>query len=138
MAAAALIMLALTTGCVRTTPGTVAMTTEPGAPLNAPTNTQPPPGSLPTLPDIQIPGLPLPTGGTPIPEVPAPANAQTMTCAEYLKLDEATQLAVVKAILKDADSALGSVGGELAKTITDAACGFMPEFTVSQVLTTGG
>ncbi len=140
MAAAALILLALTAGCARTTQGTVAMTTEPGPPLNAPTNTPSPPNSLPDIhiPNLpQIPGLPLPTG-TPVPTVPAPPNAQTMTCSEYSKLDVPTRLAVVNAILEQANSSLESVGGELATTIADAACGFMPDMTVSEVLTAGG
>ena len=112
------------------------MTTEPGAPLNSPA----PPTSLPDfqLPDIQIPGLPRPTRSTPLPTVPAPANASTMTCSEYLELDEATRLAVVNAVLKDDSGALGSMGGNLAKTMTDMACEWVPDLTVSQVLTAGG
>ena len=39
VAGAALILAGLTAGCERTTPGTVAMTTQPGPPINSPTNT---------------------------------------------------------------------------------------------------
>ncbi|MBS1692618.1 MAG: hypothetical protein JST91_10395 [Actinobacteria bacterium] len=135
--AAALIVVGFATGCVQTTPGTVAMTTEPGPPINAPTTT--PPTSSPgfQIPDIQIPGLPLPTRDTPLPSVPAPANSQTMTCSEYLKLDDATRQAVVNAILAEQSSPLESMG-DLAMTVTDTACGFFPDFTVSRVLSSGG
>ena len=43
-------------------------------------------------------------GGTNVPEVPAPANALTMKCSEYTKLDEATQRAVIRAILAAANN----------------------------------
>ena len=109
VAAAALIFVGLATGCSRTTAGAVAMTTEPGPPIASPrTPSTDDPGfpSIPGLPDItsrvcpQIPGFPMP-GNTDVPEVPAPANAQTMKCSEYTKLDEATQRAVIRAILAE-------------------------------------
>ena len=40
-------------------------------------------------------------GNTNVPEVPAPANSQTMKCSDFTKLDEATQRAVIKAILDE-------------------------------------
>ncbi len=40
-------------------------------------------------------------GNTDVPEVPAPPNALTMKCSEFNKLDEATQLAVIRAILAE-------------------------------------
>ena len=54
----------------------------------------------------QIPGFPMP-GGTDVPEVPAPPNALTMTCSEYTDFDEATQLAVIRAILAQERNPLG-------------------------------
>jgi len=137
--AAALIALGLaglTIGCTRTTPGTVAMTTEPG-PTTAPT--APRPGiPMPTLPSIpNLPGFPLPTRDTSVPEVPAPANALTMGCSDYLKLDDATRLAVVKAILAEGKSPLATLGPDIAKTIPDTTCQFMPDATVKDMLTAG-
>lgn len=125
----------LIVGCTQTTPGTVAMTTEP-----APTTTTRTP-SLPTLPNLptlpSLPGFPLPTRDTSVPSVPAPPNALTMTCGDYAKLDEATQLAVVDAILQEGRSPLGAVGADIAKSIADSACQFVPGMTVSEVLTAG-
>src|SRR5687768_2408781 len=104
--AAALVLIGLATGCSRTTEGSVAMTTEPGPPISAPTRTpstdDPFPGmpGLPNIPGLpQIPGFPMP-GDNNVPEVPAPANSETMKCSEFTKLDEATQRAVIKAILE--------------------------------------
>jgi hypothetical protein len=119
--AAALIVLGgLTTGCVRTTPGTVAMTTEPGRPITTRTPS---------------------TTETSIPEVPAPPDALTMTCGDYVDLDDATQLAVVRAILGQGENPLGPLGPqseEIAKTLADTVCQFLPDSTVNDVLLGGG
>ena len=62
---------------------------------------------LPHIPGLpQIPGFPIP-GNTNVPEVPAPANWETMKCSEYTKLDEAEQRAVIKAILEEQGGAAG-------------------------------
>lgn len=142
--AASVITVSLVAGCSRSTDGTVAMTTEPGPPL---TTSAPPTGRLPStlptipgLPEITIPNIPGLPGGTdtsPLPDVPAPANATTMTCSEYTKLDAATQLAVVKAILKD-DNPLAILGPDVAKSVADMACPVVPQTTVSSLLATGG
>ncbi len=121
--AAALILVGLATGCSRTTEGTVAMTTETGQP------------TIPGLPDFEfpdIPGLPgLP--GSDVPDVPAPANAQTMTCEEYTGLDEATQKAVIRAILTE-DGVTDEEAEFTAMLMAGAMCQFMPELTVSEVV----
>ena len=130
--AAALIVLGLIAGCERTTPGTVAMTTEPGPPLASPTRT--PPTSRPGLP---IPSIPLPTRRTDLPEVPAPPNALTMTCEEFLDLDDATKLAVVRAILGQENNPLAG-NEDLAYMLAEGACQFLPESTVNDVLIGGG
>ncbi len=122
--AAALMILGLVSGCDRTTPGTVAMTTEPGPPLASPT---PDPG-------FRIPGLPLPTRNTDIPEVPAPPNALTMKCGEFSDLDEANKLAVIRAILAQENSMLGPENEQIAQILAESACQFLSDATVSEVL----
>jgi len=137
VAAAALILAALASGCSRTTEGTVAMTTEPGPRTTSrPTPTALP--SIPGLPDIEfpdIPGLPGLPGlpGSDIPEVPAPPNATSMTCEEYADLDEATQLAVVRAILSG-EGTTDEAAEMTAMIMAGAMCQFMPGLTVSEVV----
>lgn len=130
MTAAALVCLGLVTGCVRTTTGTVAQTTEPGPPL---TTSRPTPTALPELP---IP-FPLPTRRTDLPEVPAPPNALTMKCSAFLDLDEATQLAVIRAILAAQDNPLGPDGEVVGQLMVDPLCQFLPDATVNEVLLGG-
>ena len=132
--AAALILVGLATGCSRTTEGTVAMTTEPGPPISSgDTETGQP--TIPGLPDFELPDIPGLPGfpGNDVPDVPAPANAQTMTCEEYTGLDEATQKAVIRAILTEA----GVTDAEAeftAMLMAGAMCQFMPELKVSEVV----
>ena len=132
VAGAALLLLALT-ACERTTPGTVAMTTEPGPPIASSTRT---PTTVPGLPGIPIPNIPIPgfPRNTDVPVVPAPPNALTMTCSEFNKLDEATRLAVIRAILAQKDNPLGPNGESVGQMLVEAACQFLPEATVSEVL----
>lgn len=142
--AAALIFVGLATGCSRTTEGAVAMTTEPGPPINSPTRApSADPGfpNIPGLPSIpglpQIPGLPLP-GGPDVPEVPAPANATTMKCSEYTKLDEATQRAVIKAILEEqGNQGQGPESEMIAAIMATTMCGFLPSAVVKEVVLGG-
>jgi hypothetical protein len=132
--AAALILIGLATGCQRTTEGAVAMTTEPGPPLTpAPTGSSSP--SLPgfpniPLPDIQIPGLP----DTDLPEVPAPPNATTMACGEYTDLDDATKLAVIRAIIAQEGNPGGPEDEMIALIMADSMCQFMPDAAVNEVV----
>lgn len=137
LAGAALILLAVA-GCTQTTEGSVAMTTEPGPPLtSSPTTPRSPstpgiPGlpSIPGLPDIQIPGLP----STDVPEVPAPPNATTMSCREYTDLDEATKLAVIRAIIADGANPPVPEAELAALLMADALCQFMPDAEVNEVV----
>jgi hypothetical protein len=131
VAGAALILVGLTSGCERTTPGTVAMTTQPGPPIASTTRT--PTTTVPGLPGIPMPGIPLP-GNTNVPVVPAPPNALTMTCSEFNKLDEATRLAVIRAILAKDNNPLGPNGESVGQMLAEAACQFLPQATVSEVL----
>jgi hypothetical protein len=132
--AAALILLGLTTGCERTTPGTVAMTTQPGPPITSTTRTPTP--SVPGLPGIPMPDIPIPgfPRNTNVPVVPAPPNALTMKCSEFNKLDEATRLAVIRAVLAQENNPLGPNGESVGQMLVEAACQFLPEATVSEVL----
>ena len=128
------IALGVTTACQRTTEGAVAQTTQPGPPLT--TEPSAPPGlpSIPGLPDITIPNLPLPTRGTDVPVVPPPPNATSMTCEEYNGLDEPTRVAVVRAILEQGSNPLGPNGETVGQLLADAACQFLPSAKVSDVL----
>jgi hypothetical protein len=131
---AALILAGLTAGCERTTPGTVAMTTQPGPPITSPKRspmtTMPGLPGIP-LPEIHIPGLP---SNTNVPVVPAPPNALTMQCSEFNKLDEATRLAVIRAVLAQENNPLGPNGESVGQMLVEAACQFLPQATVSEVL----
>jgi hypothetical protein len=140
--AAALVFVGLATGCSRSTEGTVAMTTEPGPPISAPTRTPSTtdpgfPGipGLPSIPGLpQIPGFPMP-GNSNVPEVPAPANFDTMKCSEFTKLDEATQRAVIKAILEKEgpQQGQGADAEMIAAIMASAMCSFMPSMVVKEV-----
>ncbi len=145
MTAAALVFVGLATGCSRTTPGTVAMTTQPGPPISAPSRTpstaEPGIPGIPGLPNIpglpQIPGFPIP-GNTNVPEVPAPANALTMKCSEFTKLDEATQRAVIKAILAEGGgNQQGPESEMVAALMATTMCGFLPSAVVKEVVLGG-
>ena len=133
--AAALILLGVT-ACQRTTEGSVAMTTQPGPPLTSlPRPTVPSteiPGlpGIPGLPDIEIPGLP----NTDLPEVPAPPNATTMSCSEYVGLDDATKLAVIRAILAAEENPPGEEAELAALFMADAMCQLLPDSEVNEVL----
>ena len=135
--AAALILMGLATGCQQTTEGSVAMTTEPGPPLTT-SPTRPSLPSLPELPnlpnfpipDIEIPGLP----NTNLPEVPAPQNATTMTCGEYNDLDDATKLAVIRAIVGQDDSPRAADDEMVALIMADMMCQFMPDSVVNEIV----
>lgn len=131
------VVLGVTTACQRTTEGSVAQTTQPGPPLTSEPTTDSSTPSIPGLPDIEIPNIPLPTRNTNVPEVPAPANAQEMTCEEFADLDEATRVAVVRAILAQQDNPLGPDGEFVGQILADAACQFLPSATVSEVLMGG-
>jgi hypothetical protein len=147
LTAAALVFVGLATGCSRSTEGTVAMTTEPGPPISAPTrspSTEDPgfPGipGLPNIPGLpQIPGFPMP-GNTNVPEVPAPANSQTMKCSDFTKLDEANQRAVIKAILDEQGPPQGQGREEsemVAAIMASAMCSFLPSAVVKEVVLGG-
>lgn len=123
-AAAALITVGLLAGCSQTTTGTVAMTTEPGPSTTRSSKPTP----TPTSPRSSTPSKPSTPGA------PAPDDALTMTCKEYSGLDEDTQQAVIDEILGQEGSVLGPENAELAKTLADATCGFLPDAVLSEIL----
>jgi hypothetical protein len=136
--AAALIIAGLATGCQRTTEGTVAMTTEPGPPLTSAPSTRTPSTGLPGLPNIPIPGIEIPgLPNTDLPEVPAPPNALTMTCSEYNDLDEATQLAVIRAILAQRNNPMGPEEEMVALLMANSMCQFLPDAVVGDMVLGG-
>jgi hypothetical protein len=108
--------------CVKTTGGSVAMTTEPG-------------GSTPTSATASAPtSSPGRTSTPATSEVPAPPGAMTMTCKDYVKLDEPTRLAVVKEILKGDNSAFGPLGDNFSETMANTMCEYMPDRTIREIL----
>lgn len=143
VAAAALVFVGLATGCSRTTEGAVAQTTEPGPPIESPNRTpsaQPGFPGIPGLPTIPgLPNLPGMPGSTNVPDVPAPANWDTMKCSDFTKLDAAQQKAVIKAILKDSggQQSQGPEGEMVAGLMATAMCQFLPSAVVKEVVLGG-
>jgi hypothetical protein len=60
-----------------------------------------------------------------------------MTCEEYNDLDPDTQTAVIAEIVAQDGSVIGSQNTEIAKTLADAMCQFMPTETVNNLLLGG-
>lgn len=134
MGAAALILMGLATGCQQTTEGQVATTTEAGPDLTSePTATAQP--TIPGIPGFEIPDIPGLPGlpGSDVPDVPPPPNATSMTCKEYTGLDEATQKAVVRAILTENGNS-DETAEMTALLMAGAMCQFMPDLVVSDVV----
>jgi hypothetical protein len=77
-------------------------------------------------------------GNTNVPEVPAPADALTMKCDEYSKLDEATQRAVIKAILEQDKSQQQPPESEMiAGIMATTMCSLLPSAVVKEVVLGG-
>ncbi len=119
---AALVLAGTVAGCDRTTSGTVAMTTEPGSSTRISTSSRP--------------TTPTPRTSTPrtSSQAPPPGDALGVTCADYVGLAPADQEAVIEEILKDQSSVLSPGDAEIAKTLADAVCTFLPESRVSEIL----
>jgi hypothetical protein len=122
-AVVAILAAAVLAGCSHTTTGSVAMTTEPGPALTTvssrptPTRSSTPSTSGPSSPGAQPPG-----------------DAMTMTCKEYSSLDEDSQQSVIDEILSQNGSVLGPENADLAKTLADATCSFLPDAVLSEIL----
>ena len=61
-----------------------------------------------------------------------------MECDEFNDLDEATKLAVIRAILAQENSMLGPDNEQIAQLLAESACQFLSDATVSEVLMGGG
>jgi hypothetical protein len=57
-----------------------------------------------------------------------------VTCKEYTRLGAAEQESVIDEILAQEGSVLGPENTDIAKGLTDAACQFLPDVTVSEIL----
>jgi hypothetical protein len=121
VAAALFVVATAVAGCGRTTEGTVAMTTEAGPPLRSSTSRPTPSSPRTTLPRTSSPA-------------PPPGDALALTCKQYVGLDEASRTAVVQEILKDETSVLSPGDADIAKTLADAVCTFLPDSTVAEIL----
>ena len=113
-------------GCDRTTPGTVAMTTEPGGSTRSSTP------STSSRPTTSSPRTSTPRTSSEAP--PAPGDAAAVTCRDYENLDPASQTALIEEILSGRSSVLGPGDAEIAKSLADAVCTFLPTTKVSDIL----
>ncbi len=127
VAAATFVVAGAIASCDRTTPGTVAMTTEAGSSSRVSTSSRPTTSS----PRTSSPRTSTPRTSS---DAPPPGDALSVTCAEYVDLDTASQTAVIEEILQDQASVLSPGDAEIAKTLADAACTFLPDSTVSEIL----
>lgn len=122
VAAATFVVAGTISGCDRTTPGTVAMTTEAGPSTRTSTSSRPTTSS---------PRTSAPRTSS---DAPPPGDPLGITCAEYVDLDDASKTAVIEEILNSETSVLGPGDAEIAKTLADAVCTFLPDSTVSEIL----
>jgi hypothetical protein len=128
--AATFVVAGAIAGCDRTTGGTVAMTTEAGPSTRSSTSSQPTTSS----PRTSSPRTSSPqTSPRTSPNAP-PGDALGVTCQQYVDLDEASRLEVIQEILKNETSVLSPGDAEIAKTLADAVCTFLPDSTVSEIL----
>lgn len=123
--AATVVLIAGITGCSHMTTGTATMRPQPVPETRRST--------VPTIPRTTSPRS---TAPRPSSDVPAPSNSLTMSCQDYLDLDQETRLAVIGEILRQHGSALEG-GSDITKTLADAVCQFLPNSTVSEVLVGG-
>lgn len=110
--------------CDRTTPGTVAMTTEPGYTTQSRSPSRP--STTPRTPRTPSPRTPSDT--------PPSGDALDVTCQQYIGLDEASRTALIEEILSDESSVLPPDEAGIGKTLADAVCTFLPTSTVSEIL----
>lgn len=130
LAALTFVVAGTITGCDRTTPGTVAMTTEAGPATRSSTSSRPTPSSPRTSsPRTSTPRTPS--------DAPPPGDALTVTCEQYLDLDQASRLAVIEEVLSNEASVFSPEDTEIATTLADAMCTFLPESTVAEILLGG-
>jgi hypothetical protein len=123
VAAAAVLGACLLAGCSHTVEGTAIRA-----------------GSPDSTAETRIPApttrTPSTTRSTPsrTPSAQPPGDALTTTCKQYTKLSTEDQQAVIEAIIEQEGSPLGPENLDIAKGLTDAACQFLPDVTVSEIL----
>jgi hypothetical protein len=122
VAAATLVVAGALSGCDRTTTGTVAMTTQAGPSTRTSTSSRP----STSAPRTSSPRTPS--------QAPPPGDAASVTCADYVDLDDDAKTALIEEILTDETSVLGPDDAEIAKTLADAVCTFLPDSTVAEIL----
>jgi hypothetical protein len=69
-------------------------------------------------------------------EAPASSDPLTMSCRDYLRLDEAAQTEVIAEIMKKQGSVLDG-SPDVTKQLADAVCQFLPKSTVQEILVGG-
>ena len=116
--AAGVVLAGALAGCGHTVTGTVAMTTEPGATTR--TTSKPSTSPRTSSPRTSTPAT--------------PGDAQSVTCSQYNDLDDADKTAVIDEILATEGSMLGPENTDIAKTLADAVCQFLPNGKVSEIL----
>ena len=129
-AATAFAAMGLISGCNQTTPGTVAMTTEPGFTQRT-TTTRP----STTTPRTTTPRSTTPRSTTPGSTPTGPrSDSLSMSCGEYVTLDPDEQTSVVEDIINQPDSVFPPDQQEIAKILVDGTCSFLPDAVVSELL----
>ncbi len=126
LVAAAFAVTGAAAGCDRTTSGTVAMTTEAGSSTRTSSS----------RPTTSSPRTSTPRTSTPRTSSQAPPTGDPLdaTCSQYVALDEAGRTAIIEEILQNESSVLGPSDAEIAKTLADAVCTFLPDSKVSEIL----
>jgi hypothetical protein len=119
VAAAAVLVAGVVGGCSQTVPGTVAMTTEPGAPISE--------SSPSTSPRTTTPGAP-----------GAPGVAQTITCGEFMDLSAEEQAAVIGEIFGNYGDMVGTEEMDTMRLAADAMCQFLPKDIALNDILLGG
>lgn len=109
--ATALLAVGTIAGCSRTVPGTVAMTTEPGASLST---SESAPSRAPRTSSPRSPST-------------APGDPQSITCGEFLELAPADQAAVVNEIFGEYGPVIGGDEMDTMRLAADAMCQFLPK-----------
>lgn len=123
---AALMLTGVLGACSRTVEGTA---TRAGSPDATAETRIPSPSTRSSAPRSTTRTTPSRTPGA-----SPPGDPLTTTCEQYTDMNAADQNAVVEAILADEGSVLGPENIDIAKSLTDAACQFLPKATVSEIL----
>jgi hypothetical protein len=121
VAAAAVLVAGVVGGCSQTVPGTVAMTTEPGA------STSTRESSPSRSPRTTTPGTP-----------GAPGVAQSITCGEFMELSAEEQVAVIGEIFGNYGDMVGTEEMDTMRMAADAMCQFLPKDIALNDILLGG